>query len=127
MQRSKDAIPDFNLEINKIAMEKVQSFKFLGITIDSNVSWKDHIEKVRTKISRSIGVIRHLQRTVPSPTLKVLYNSLILPHLQYGILLWGKQASELALFQKRAVCVVVKAKYLTHTDPIFKELNLLKN
>ena len=114
-QRNKDSIPDLNLEINKIPIERVQSFNFLGITVDYKVSWKDHIKKVRTKISRSVGVMRRLQRTVPPQTLQVLYNSLILPHLQYGILLWGDQASELAPLQKRAIRVMVKAKYLAHT------------
>ena len=51
--------------------------------------------------------------------LRLLYNSMILPHLQYWILSWGFK-------QKRAVRILSNSKYNSHTDPIFKKLNLLK-
>ena len=124
-QRGLSSLPILDLSINNIKIEQVNSFNFLGITIDSNLLWKEHVKKVRIKLSRSIGVIRRLQKTLACTTLKVLYNSLILPHLQYGLLLWGNHAKELTTLQKRAIRVVMKAKYLSHSEPLFKELSIL--
>ena len=59
-------------------------------------------------------------------TLKVLYNSLILPHLQYGLLLWGKHGNELSILQKRALRVISKSNYSSHSEPLFKNMLLLK-
>ena len=117
-QRCQDSLPNLDLEINHTKIEKVQSFNFLGITIDANLLWKEHVKKTRIKLSHSIGVIRRLQRTVSSSTLLVLYNSLILPHLQYCHLLWGGNCKEMDVLQKRAIRVVHKSKYVSHSEPL---------
>ena len=56
----------------------------------------------------------------------MLYNSLILPHLQYAILCWGFKNSRLFKLQKRAIRIITCSKYNAHTDPLFKKMNLLK-
>ena len=58
--------------------------------------------------------------------LKLLYNSLILPHLQYSILCWGSKHSQIFKLQKRALRTITLSKYNAHTEPLFKQLNLLK-
>ena len=58
--------------------------------------------------------------------LRILYNSLILPHLQYSILSCGFKRGRLEKLQKRAIRIISNTKYNSHTDPLFKKLNLLK-
>ena len=48
-----------------------------------------------------------------------------MPHLNYGLLLWGPHLGRLVTLQKKAIRVVSLTDYLSHTDPIFKELKLL--
>ena len=55
-----------------------------------------------------------------------MYNSLVLPHLQFGILAWGFNMGRLEKLQKRAVRIITCQKYNAHTDPLFKKLSLLK-
>ena len=117
-------IPD--VEINGQAIECVTEFIFLGLTLDENLSWNAHIQKISNKVSRSLGVIRRLKRFLPSHILRLLYNSLILPHLQYATLTWGFKTSRLAQLQKRAIRIISLSKYNAHTEPIFKQLKLLK-
>ena len=59
-------------------------------------------------------------------TLKSIYNSLLLPHLTYGILVSGGNTLHLWKLQKKAVRIITNKKYNSHTDPIFKSLNYLK-
>ena len=56
----------------------------------------------------------------------MLYNSLILPHLQYCILSWGFKSDRIFKLQKRAVRIITCSKYNAHTEPLLKTLNLLK-
>ena len=70
--------------------------------------------------------MRRLKNTLPLTTLKTLYNSLILPHLQYGLLLWGHNIKELIPIQKAAIRIIHKSKFRAHTEPLFKNLKLLK-
>ena len=53
--------------------------------IDSNLSWKYHIESICHKINKSIGIIAKIRHYVPRRVLLSVYNSLIVPYLTYGI------------------------------------------
>ena len=55
----------------------------------------------------------------------MIYNALILPHLNYAILAWGYRPGQLIKLQKKAVRNIVNAKLISHYSPIFKNLNLL--
>ena len=114
------------LKIKDHTIERVESFNFLGLTVDQHMSWQPHIQKISNKISRTLGVMNRLKRFLPTRILKLIYNSLILPHLQFSILNWGFKHERLMKLQKRAVRIVTCSKYNSHTDPIFKKLNLLK-
>ena len=102
------------------------NFNFLGVIIDEHLNWNDHINKVATTISRCVGILCRLKHYLPLYTLRTLYTSLILPHLTYGILIWGSNISRLFKLQKRAVRTITNSSYNAHTEPIFKSLNLLK-
>ena len=119
-------LPKLSLKMDGVIIEKVETFNFLGLTISETLSWKHHIEKVRIKISKIIGVMSRIKYQVSSKILLTIYNSLILSHLHYGILCWGFQCKGLFTVQKKAIRIVCKAKYNAHTDRLFKKLNLLK-
>ena len=125
-QRNVQSLPKLELNIEGTSIDQVTTFNFLGITISDDLTWKSHTNKIITKLNRSIGVIRRLQSFVPCTVLKTLYNSLILPHLQYGLLLWGNSPNNLFQLQKRAIRVVSKSKYISHSEPLFKSLGILK-
>ena len=117
-------IPD--LHINNHVIECVKEFNFLGTIFDENLTWNSHTQKVANKISRTLGMLNRLKHTLPFSALKLLYNSLILPHLQYGILVWGFKHNRVFKLQKRAMRIITCSKYNAHTAPIFKSLSLLK-
>lgn len=113
------------LQINDTEIEYVDQFDYLGIIFDSNMTWKPHLNKVSNKISRSIGVLNRLKHFLPGAILKTLYNSLIDPYLKYGIMVWGMSATRLLKLQKKAIRIISNAKYNAHTEPLFKNLEIL--
>ena len=58
---------------------------FLGITINNKLKWNSHINKVTNKISKTVGILNKLRSFLPSGVLQTIYNTLILPHLIYGV------------------------------------------
>ena len=62
----------------------------------------------------------------PQSAIILLYYSLILPHINYCILAWGTNTKRVFKLQKRAVRIITRSHYLSHTDPIFLHLKLLK-
>ena len=123
-QNIENLIPQLNL--NEQIFERVTNFDFLGLTIDQHLTWNGHVQKKSNKISRSLGIMVKLKRFLPQNILKILYNSLILPHPQYCILSWGFKSGTILKLQKRAVRIIRCSKYNAHTEPLLKTLNLLK-
>ena len=96
----------FDSEKNKrVSLEHKSYIKYLGVLIDENLSWKNHLDCVITKISKTIGMIAKLRHFVPSSVLTNIYKSLILPHLTYGLVAWGNVSknylNKIVVLQKR--------------------------
>ncbi len=54
----KKKVPDKSLMICNHTLERVQSFKFLGMWMDERITWKIHVEKIVVKYERVINVLR---------------------------------------------------------------------
>ena len=92
-----------NLVINYSIIERVSQFNFLGIMLSYNMTHINHISK---KISKAIGILYQLKLIYPQRILFTLYTTLIVPHLQYCLILWGSGIKEnypLHLLQKKAL------------------------
>ena len=124
-KRNKNINPIY-LNINNNVIEHVHQFNFLALHLNSKLTWNTHIEEISKKISRTIGVLKKLQLTVPKNILLNIYNALILPQINYCLLCWGYDTSEIFLFQKKAIRIISVANIKSHTEPIFKLYNLLK-
>ena len=72
------------------------------------------------KIARVIGVLNKLKHIFPQHILLTIYNSLIQPHLIYGLYLWGLNCKRLKILQKKAVRILAFRPYISHSTPIFK-------
>ena len=70
--------------------------------------------------------MNRLKKYLPSETLLIVYNSLFLSRLNYGIGLWAQLSAYKSKLQKKAVRITRKVKYNAHTSPLLKEFNLLK-
>ena len=109
------------LRINGTIVEFVDNFVFLGIKINKHLNWNHHNTDVANKIVKTVGIINTLKIYLPLNILRIIDNSLILPHLNYGILLWGhqaKQTKQIQVITKRAVRILTGIKYNFHTEPI---------
>ena len=115
--------------LDNFTLERVKQTKFLGVIIDECLTWKYHIDCVSKTIARNIGVINKLKHFVPSRILYTLYCTLVLPYLNYGILVWGNACKtyldKLVKLQKWAVRTITRSHYRSHTGPLFAKLNIL--
>ena len=88
-------------------IESTEFVKYLGVIIDSNLTWKYHIDNIAYKISKTIGIIARLRHFVPLSTLNSIYRCSIQPYTTYGIIAWGntskKYLDKILKLQKRAL------------------------
>ena len=76
------------------------NFNFLGLIINEHLNWNNHIDHISLKISRVIGILTRLRHTVPIDVLLLLNNSLLLPHINYSLLVWGHNPFRITKLQK---------------------------
>ena len=119
-------IPYPDIIIDDTEVDIVSDFKLLGITVNKHLKWTTHIENISIKVSKYIGVLNRLKHTLPPRILYILYNTLILPHFNYGLLLWGHDNTRLHKLQKRALRTITNSKYNSHTEPLCKLLGIIK-
>ena len=72
-----------NIKIRETILTKVSTVKFLGITLEENLTFKDHANKVTSNISKSVGVMRRLHCQLHANVMVKLYYSLVYSHLTY--------------------------------------------
>ena len=106
-------IPQLHFYLNGSPIDYVTEFNFLGLTLDSNLNFKSHLKIIGTEISRVIGLLHKLKYIFPAYLLRMIYNSLILPHMNYSLLAWGSNCHSIELLQKKAVRLsILKHRWL---------------
>lgn len=104
--------------------------KFLGVILDNQLNWSEHIKYISNKISKAVGVIIKARKVFDTATLKTLYYSLIYPYLSYCIHIWGAAygtyTKSLVCLQKKIVRIISGKPPRSASDPLFSELKILK-
>ena len=77
------------IKINDAHIRQVDSTKYLGITFDSNLTWKSHINELGLKLSKTVGILSKVRHFVNKRILVKLYYSLIYPFSTYGFHVWS--------------------------------------
>ena len=87
-------------------LENVESIKYLGVTITSDLRWNTHVSNVCTKANRTLGFLRRNLHSCPQEVKEAAYKGLVRPVLDYGSSVWDPPGvvlqEELESVQKRA-------------------------
>ena len=123
--------PKIDLIIDNEIIENVMSFKFLGVWLDSNLSFCEHYNHLHEKLLKSSFVIRCLSQFLPLFCLKQLYFAYYESYLLYCLPIWypllPKSAQDrLLVLQKGLVRRLCNAPLRQHCMPLFKSLSILR-
>jgi hypothetical protein len=85
--------------------------KFLGLTIDSTLSWKDHVTEITPKLNKACYVIRTLTFLRSPEVLRMVYFSYFHSVISYGIIFWGNSHHSVNIFkiQKRIIRIITNS------------------
>ena len=114
------------LFIDNIEIERVDYFNFLGLQLHHTLKWNKQLSCISLKTSKITSLLHKLKSEYPTSILKSIYNTLILPNINYCILSWGSQIDALYLLQIRAIKNISKGDFRVHTEPYLKNAIYLK-
>ena len=76
------------------ALEKVLSYKYLGVTLSSDLSWSSHVSCVCLRAKKILGMFyRHFYHVFDAASLQLLYISLVWPLFEYAVPVWDPHLS----------------------------------
>lgn len=116
------------IRINNITLEKVSSIKYLGLIVDENLNWHQHISKICNKITPMFSVLFKCRHYLNNKTKYLIYNSFFLSHLRYLIPVWGTCCQtafkDIQVLQNKILKILFNYNKLTSTVTLYSELRV---
>ena len=91
-------------------IEKVEEFIFLGLTLDTHLNWKIHSGNISNKSSRISCVLNNRKYILPERIKLLLYNTLLLPHINYCLMTWGYHGQRIYKIQETSIHTITLSK-----------------
>ena len=102
--------PETDYNLNGKPLEKSDEEKDLGIQVSKNFKFSNHVSKIAAKANSVLGRIRRTFTYFDIENVRLLYTSLVRPHLEYGVQSWSphykKDIEKLEQVQRRATRLV---------------------
>ena len=121
---------DLNLKVGNKKIERVSSMKYLGIILDENLSFTEHIKYIFNKSTKKLGILRRAREYLDQKTSILLFKSLIVPYLDYcdTVYMCGSSVDlkQLQLIQNSACQIILKVPKETGITTMHDELKLMQ-
>ena len=96
------------------SLTQVDSYPYLGITLQSNLKWTNQIDKIAAKASQRLALVRRVLKFADLPTKKITYFSIVRPIMEYASQIWDpylkKQVKQLEKVQNQALRFIFNIK-----------------
>ena len=117
---------ELHIYLDGHSIERVNSYRCLGVQVDETLSWEAHILEVVGKVAKVLAALRRLRQICPQSTLVTIYKSLILPHFDYCTAVWSSigngLSQKLEKLQNRAARIITGSSWDARSAPILHTL-----
>ena len=100
-----------SLHLNNDELNMITNDKVLGIIIDNNLTWSQHVDKVCKKITTNLWLLSRIKEHITIPQRVQFYKTYIQPHIDYCNTVWGGTSqvnlSRIFRLQKRACKIIL--------------------
>lgn len=99
--------PHNHLSLDGVPIKKTSAAKFLGVTIDDQLSWEPHVAALRQKLGYACAILNRIRDSVPTELHRDLYHTLFESHITYCISVWGGAQSSITdkIFTSQKHCI----------------------
>ena len=119
---------DIELNYNDDQLQTISNSKILGVFVDNNLCWSEHVKHITKKIASNIWLLSKIKMYLSLEHRVQFYKSYIQPHIDFCNIIWGNAsgANKLRVFrmQKRAVRVILDYD-VEDTTEAMKSLNIM--
>ena len=77
------------ITIGKDEILRVTQFKYIGLTMDENLTWEPHISNICSVLVRYYSIFYNIRNSITSDIARAIYYACIYPHISYAIEIYG--------------------------------------
>ena len=116
---------DTQVSLGNKQITDIHSTKFLGLTLDTSLSWKHQVKKFKSKLNIACYTIRSIKLIMSLELLRMTYFSYVNSILSYGKIFWGISSYNTTIFkiQKRKIRVIMSSGRRDSCHELFTQLN----
>ena len=121
---------EIKIKLNKKRLYPSSSIRYLGIKIDQNLNWKDHINDIAVKLNRANVLLFKIKNFVNIIILKTIYFPIFDSHINYANLVWAQNShvmSRILTLQKKAMRFLLSNQGTAIQVLFFRNLNYLNS
>ena len=121
------SVDQLSIILNNSPIENVHSHKILGIEVDEDLDFTNHCEILARKISKRIGLLKHISPYLRRNQREIYYKAVIKPVILYGANIWTSTSkgsiNSIFKLQKRAARIILDAEPRSRSVSLFNLLN----
>ena len=127
--KNRNVLKGINIRINGELLKEVDSAKYLGVYIDNKLSWIEHTNNIKLRLSKGIGMLAKIRHYVPPTVCRSLYFTLISSHIGYNLLNWGTAPAtsieKISAKTRKAIRIISFESKDEPSLPLFKKHSIL--
>ena len=120
---------NFCLQLDGHELQRVTNAKYLGVILNDKLNWTSHINNIYTKISKASYILCKIRHYVNLNTLKMIYYSLVYPHLTYCISSWGgapkTTLQSINRLHNKILRIITFSDFKSPSAPLYFKLQML--
>jgi len=110
-------------------IKKVSNCRYLGVIVDDELKWTDHIQHIYSKLLKYTSIFYKLRAKVPVRILSNVYYAFVHPHLLYAIEVYGNTCSsyidKLFKLNNKLLRILQHKPFRSHVPDLYIEFNTL--
>jgi hypothetical protein len=116
-----------SIQYNNTDLTNATLIKFLGLMIDSNLTWNHQVDLIPRKLSSSCYALNYVKYTLPIDILKLIYFVNVQSIMSYGIIFWGASttASKVLILQKKTLRIIYNIKPRDSCRKLFRDNQIM--
>ena len=118
------------ISFNGIEVELVISYQYLGIILASQLKFDKHVDYLKRKLNTKMRCLGRIRQYIPEELALQLYSSLILPHLDYGDIIYDAMSTtlsnQLQVVQNNCLRICLKRDRMTHVPELHTDSKVNK-
>ena len=109
--------------------QKQQTYKYLGVLIEEDLTFSEHVGRVRGRLISTAFILNQSKSFLPSKSQLQVYRSIFESHLNFATIAWSGNKNligKLSSIQNKALKSVFLLPYRSHVTPLLSAHNLMK-